>query len=249
MYDYSEEADSAHQRVTSQGEGAEGVSPDRDGDGSVIGERSPFSPELSRVEDLTSFFKMGPGGFSRNPETFAFIQLQKYLSNIKWKPVEGIRDRLYGFVPYSPKHLKGDKKGQPKTDMALDISFGSSGYALVLARAFKKVVSVNFHPLYLPSDGYTEDYQSSLSDLEELLSTLPASQPAMVALSSRNSLYVASMDNGVSGPGYTCCSGDVGTTVDYILVNQCASYLVTSSAILDNHPLNMSHHLPLCITI
>ena len=32
--------------------------------------------------------------------------------------------------------------GQPKTDMALDISFGSSGYALVLARAFKKVSSV-----------------------------------------------------------------------------------------------------------
>ena len=55
------------------------------------------------------------------------------------RPVEGIRDRLYGFVLYSPKHVKGDKKGQPKTDMALDISFGSSGYALVLARAFKRV--------------------------------------------------------------------------------------------------------------
>ena len=58
------------------------------------------------------------------------------------RPVEGIRDRLYGFVLYSPKHLKGDQMGQPKTDMALDISFGSSGYALVLARAFKKVSSV-----------------------------------------------------------------------------------------------------------
>ena len=45
---------------------------------------SSISPDLSRVEDLASFFKMGPGGFSRNPETFAFIQLQKHLSNIKW---------------------------------------------------------------------------------------------------------------------------------------------------------------------
>ena len=53
--------------------------------------------------------------------------------------MEGIRDRLYGFVMYSPKHEKGDQAGEPKTNMALDISFGSSGYALVLARAFKKV--------------------------------------------------------------------------------------------------------------
>lgn len=42
------------------------------------------TPPLSRVRDLDSFFKMGPGGFSRNPETFAFVHLQKYLSNIKW---------------------------------------------------------------------------------------------------------------------------------------------------------------------
>ena len=53
--------------------------------------------------------------------------------------MEGIRDRLYGFVMYSPKHEKGEQAGEPKTEMALDISFGSSGYALVLARAFKKV--------------------------------------------------------------------------------------------------------------
>ena len=61
------------------------------------------------------------------------------LSLFSQRPVEGIRDRLYGFVMYSPKHEKGDQAGEPKTNMALDISFGSSGYALVLARAFKKV--------------------------------------------------------------------------------------------------------------
>ena len=55
------------------------------------------------------------------------------------KPVEGIRDRLYGFVKFCPKHVEGQLKGEVKTDMALDISFGSSGYALVLSRAFKTV--------------------------------------------------------------------------------------------------------------
>ena len=93
------------------------------------------------------------------------------------RPVEGIRDRLYGFVTYTPKHMDGPDKGRAKTNMALDISFGSSGYALVLARAFRKVnvhrrvvlsitlsclshgskchelsvmqvISVNFHPFF-----------------------------------------------------------------------------------------------------
>lgn len=63
------------------------------------------------------------------------------ICNLLQRPVEGIRDRLYGFVMYSPKQEEGPQAGEPKTDMALDISFGSSGYALVLARAFKKVCS------------------------------------------------------------------------------------------------------------
>ena len=74
---------------------------------------------------------------------------------ISQRPVEGIRDRLYGFVMYSPKHEKGEQAGEPKTEMALDISFGSSGYALVLARAFKKVCW-NYFPEYLLL--YIEDY-------------------------------------------------------------------------------------------
>lgn len=50
--------------------------------GSVAGES--VTPPLSRVRDLDAFFKMGPGGFSRNPETLAFVHLQSFLSNIKW---------------------------------------------------------------------------------------------------------------------------------------------------------------------
>jgi hypothetical protein len=33
-------------------------------------------------------------------------------------------------------------------------------------------------------------------------------------------------------PGYTFCSGHTRTTVDYIIVNQCASYLMTTSEVL-----------------
>ena len=53
-------------------------------------------PPLSRVRDLDYFFKMGPGGFSRNPEKFAFVQLQKYLSNIKWVSII--------IIVYTPAH-------------------------------------------------------------------------------------------------------------------------------------------------
>lgn len=55
------------------------------------------------------------------------------------RPVKGIRDCLYGFVRFTPKHLDGKFKGDPKTERAMDISFGTRGYTLVLARAFKKV--------------------------------------------------------------------------------------------------------------
>ena len=124
--------------------------------------------------------------------------------------------------------------------------------------------------VYLPSDGYNEKYKSCLTDLEELLSSLNPSQPAMIVgdfnahltdrrrniapnaqgvalghLINKHGLYVASLEKATSGPGYTYCSGNTKTTVDYILVNQCASYLITSSEVFDDHPLNTSDHLPL----
>ena len=119
--------------------------------------------------------------------------------------------------------------------------------------------------MYLPSYGYTEEYHACLTDLEELLSGLPHSQPIMIVgdfnahiaevgcnsvsnpqglalgdLIKRNNLFVAPLDK---GPGYTYCSGHTRTTVDYILVNQCASYLMTVSEVLEDHSLNTSDHL------
>ena len=120
-------------------------------------------------------------------------------------------------------------------------------------------------------NGYTypKDYQSCLQDLEEVLSSLSPSQPAMVVgdfnahladgrgteanaqgvalgnFINKYSLYVASLDKETSGPRYTYCSGEVRTTVDYMLVNLSGSYLITSSAVLEDHLLNTSDHLPL----
>ena len=60
-------------------------------------------------------------------------------------PVEGIRDRIYGFVQFCPKVVDvRTGKRRPKTDMAMDLSFGSVGYALVLARPFKVVCILFF---------------------------------------------------------------------------------------------------------
>ena len=69
--------------------------------------------------------------------------------------MEGIRDRLYGFVKFCPRHVVGEFKGEVKTDMAMDISFGSSGYALVLARAFKTVSNISLKVL---DAAYTDEY-------------------------------------------------------------------------------------------
>ena len=63
-------------------------------------------------------------------------------------PVEGIRDRIYGFVQFCPKVVDvRTGKQRPKTDMAMDLSFGSIGYALVLARPFKVVCIFSISPL------------------------------------------------------------------------------------------------------
>ena len=47
------------------------------------------------------------------------------------------------------------------------------------------------------------------------------------------------------GPAYTYCSGDIRATTDYIFVNQTPSYLVSTTSIHDDHPLNTSDHLAL----
>ena len=52
--------------------------------------------------------------------------------------VESIRSRFYGFVQFAPDN-----------DVAVDISFGSVGFTLALARAFRTVSHPNAHSHHL----------------------------------------------------------------------------------------------------
>lgn len=56
--------------------------------------------------------------------------------------VHGIRDRIYGFVnlAFPISHTSSDESSYFESPtMAMDISFGTTGYALTLARAFHNV--------------------------------------------------------------------------------------------------------------
>ena len=144
------------------------------------------------------------------------------------------------------------------------LSCNDNGRICVIKVQLENEIYLSIIGVYLPSDGYTKDYQSCLQDLEEVLSSLSPSQPAMVVgdfnahladgrgteanaqgvalgnFINKYSLYVASLDKETSGPRYTYCSGEVRTTVDYMLANQSGSYLITSSAVLEDHLLNTS---------
>jgi hypothetical protein len=79
-------------------------------------------------------------GFESDPERNAFNCLsEKALGNITWDSIHTptIRNIIFGFLQFVDKN-----------DFAMDISFGSTGYSLILARAFKDVLSLNFDPFY-----------------------------------------------------------------------------------------------------
>ena len=52
-----------------------------------------------------------------------------------------------------------------------------------------------------------------------------------------------------SGPGYTYCSGDVRTTVDYILMDVGAASMMASCSTHPMADLNTSDHLPLTVCL
>ena len=65
----------------------------------------------------------------------------------------------------------------------------------------------------------------------------------------RNKLFVASHSNISSGPSYTFHSGGYSSTIDYILVNGPCCGLLASCKGLPDHPLNVSDHVPLTISL
>ena len=62
----------------------------------------------------------------------SFSQSHTHHMFITQTDIESIRRRFYGFVQFAPDN-----------DVAMDISFGSVGYTLALARAFRTVSPPN----------------------------------------------------------------------------------------------------------
>jgi hypothetical protein len=94
--------------------------------------------DASRNIDLRDTFR--DAGFDSDPEHNAFDALgEEALGNITWESIKTptIRNIIFGFLQFVEKN-----------EFAMDISFGSSGYSLILARAFLDVLSLNFDPFY-----------------------------------------------------------------------------------------------------
>ena len=65
----------------------------------------------------------------------------------------------------------------------------------------------------------------------------------------RNELFVASHCSLSHGPSYTYHSGRYFSTIDYIIVNGPCSSLLTSCQAITDHPLNISDHIPLSLSL
>ena len=65
----------------------------------------------------------------------------------------------------------------------------------------------------------------------------------------RNNLFVPSHSLVSTGPSYTFHSGGTFSTIDYILTNKASTDLLDKCKGIPDHPLNVSDHLPLSISL
>ena len=65
----------------------------------------------------------------------------------------------------------------------------------------------------------------------------------------QHDLYVASTDEEVQDPGYTFFSGSANSMVDYIMIQSSLAFDLSSCRVHDHHPLNLSDHLPVSISL
>ena len=77
----------------------------------------------------------------------------------------------------------------------------------------------------------------------------PNSQGVLHELLRRSDLFIASLSNHAEGPHYTFWRGDTHTTVDYVLMDVDAAFIMSSCMIHDVACLNTSDHLPLSVTV
>ena len=132
--------------------------------------------------------------------------------------------------------------------------------------------------VYLPSADFPTDiFTDHLVELENVISYFQKDGPVLVVgdfnahigtrggtrgegdgnvrgqlvmgLVERTEQYVVSLSQAASGPMYTYFQNDVHTTVDYCLLDYSAADMISLCATLDHHPLNLSDHLPLHISL
>lgn len=107
----------------------------------------PTNEEYEHHLELQDYFRKYGGKYA-NPEVEAYKDYKEDLGNInlnglEWIAIQTIRSTFYEFVKCAPHLTTTNGSGY-----ALDVSFGTLGYTLALARTFQKVRSVNFHPFY-----------------------------------------------------------------------------------------------------
>ena len=126
--------------------------------------------------------------------------------------------------------------------------------------------------VYLPSCIHsTDDFAECLADLENAISSLQPTGQIILAgdfnvhltqsnqsfgresllhnCIHRHNLYSVSTSNIVSGPDYTFFSSTTHSMVDYILTESSLVGQVISCLVHQHHPLNLSDHLPISMTI
>ncbi|XP_064399540.1 uncharacterized protein LOC135346000 isoform X2 [Halichondria panicea] len=109
--------------------------------------------ELQAVKERKSLHKIFlQSDFNVGAEWMAYQHYKPHLGCIEYlgEYMKGIRDVLFWFAAnFVPEYqFPGSEKTEKRNYFAMDISFGSIGYSLILARPFVKVMSVNLQPHY-----------------------------------------------------------------------------------------------------
>ena len=128
--------------------------------------------------------------------------------------------------------------------------------------------------IYMPSAENTQEvYSSYLESAEHLVSQVETDGPQLIVGDLNAHLGSTTIDRGInhtnhrgtlwnnfisehnlcnislgslsSGAAYTYSSGEITSTIDYVLTNQDALRGISSCVTLEDHPLNSSDHLPI----
>ena len=167
-----------------------------------------------------------------------------------------VEPELYGRNHYKSPHL------QIYVRIAIRVSLSKSSPS--------DVSSINIVCAYLPSSDHPMDeYTEYLNDLASIVSSLESHGPVIILGDLNAHLHAPTNHRGdllreviknynlciactsciAKGPGYTFFSGDLKTTVDYILLNTSFCHAIVDCHTHDHHILNFSDHLPVSVLL